>query len=140
LADQKSDEPVILARLVETIGQLPIFTLHFEIIESARFFENECGEIADSLHSAVDLILERSTNVLSVIHPHIYFPTYSNGLKDIGRFLRSSVHMKTPQDCRALCGGWTGKRIKPQNIKARLLQYNQDDCRTLNTSPNSSGA
>ena len=25
--------------------------------------------------------------MLSAIHPHVYFPTYSNGLKVIGRFL-----------------------------------------------------
>jgi hypothetical protein len=33
------------------------------------------------------MILARATNVLSVIHPHVYFPSYSNGLKEIGQFL-----------------------------------------------------
>ena len=43
--------------------------------------------VPESLHPTIDVILEQATNVLSVIHPHIYFPTYSNGLKEIGRFL-----------------------------------------------------
>src|SRR5262249_44393576 len=30
----------------------------------------------------VDRILDKAVNVLSVIHAHIYFPTFSNGLKD----------------------------------------------------------
>ena len=38
----------------------------------------------------VDKILNASVNILSLIYPHIYFPTYSNGLKDIGGYLGSS--------------------------------------------------
>jgi predicted RecB family nuclease len=34
-----------------------------------------------------DKILNASVNILSLIYPHIYFPTYSNGLKDIGGYL-----------------------------------------------------
>jgi hypothetical protein len=29
-------------------------------------------------------VLAAMTNVLAVIYPHFYFPTYSNSLKDIG--------------------------------------------------------
>ena len=35
----------------------------------------------------VDRLLENAVNVLSVIHASVYFPTFSNGLKDIGRHL-----------------------------------------------------
>ena len=31
-------------------------------------------------------ILSRVVNVLSLIYAHVYFPTYSNSLKDIGRY------------------------------------------------------
>jgi predicted RecB family nuclease len=37
--------------------------------------------------TASGLILNRSTNVLSMIYSNIYFPTYSNELKEIGRYL-----------------------------------------------------
>jgi predicted RecB family nuclease len=33
----------------------------------------------------VDKVLGRAVNVLSIIHPHVYFPTHSCSLKDIGR-------------------------------------------------------
>src|SRR5260370_38113396 len=32
-------------------------------------------------------LLARVVNVLSIVYTHIYFPTYSNSLKDIGRYL-----------------------------------------------------
>jgi hypothetical protein len=31
----------------------------------------------------VDAVLSALTNVLSIVYPHVYFPTYSNGLKDV---------------------------------------------------------
>jgi predicted RecB family nuclease len=36
---------------------------------------------------AVDSILRKSINVFSNFHGDVYFPTYSNKLKDIGRYL-----------------------------------------------------
>jgi predicted RecB family nuclease len=31
----------------------------------------------------IDAVLDALTNVLTVIYPHFYFPTYSNGLKEV---------------------------------------------------------
>jgi DNA-directed RNA polymerase subunit RPC12/RpoP len=130
-ADQKSDEPVILAQLVETIGQLPDFhVLHFGKYENVAL-KRIRARSPDSLHPAIDLILERSTNVLSVIHPHVYFPTYSNGLKDIGRFLQFERAHENATGLHSIVWrkSWDGNH--DPDIKARLIQYNQDDCREL---------
>src|SRR5215471_7807617 len=35
----------------------------------------------------VDAILSRLVNILGVVYTHFYFPTHSNGLKDIGQLL-----------------------------------------------------
>ena len=35
----------------------------------------------------VDRLLANAVNVLSAIHASVYFPTFSNGLKDVGRYL-----------------------------------------------------
>ena len=49
--------------------------------------ESRCPEaIEDSVF--LDRLIAESVNILSVIYTHIYFPTYSNGLKDIARYLR----------------------------------------------------
>jgi hypothetical protein len=36
---------------------------------------------------AVGRLIDTSVNLLAVIYGRIYFPTYSNGLKDIARLL-----------------------------------------------------
>ncbi|MCX6575217.1 MAG: TM0106 family RecB-like putative nuclease, partial [Candidatus Aminicenantes bacterium] len=100
-ADQESDEPAIFTQFAETICQLDNFRiLHYGDYETVALRRIK-ARLPECLHPKIDAILERATNVLSVIHPHIYFPTYSNGLKNIGRFL----------GCERT--------------------YNQDDCRTL---------
>jgi len=74
------------------------------------------------------MILERSVNVLSVVHPHIYFPTYSNSLKEIGRFLG---YARTEEDATGLQTiAWRKdwEASKEFGARNKLIQYNQDDC------------
>src|SRR4030042_6480019 len=86
-ADQESDEPAIFTQFAETICQLDNFRiLHYGDYESVALRRIK-ARLPECHHSKIDMVLERATNVMSVVYPHIYFPTYSNGLKDIGHFL-----------------------------------------------------
>src|SRR5260370_36803848 len=87
--------------------------------------------LPESLHPKLDIILERATNVLSVIHPHVYFPTYSNSLKEIRRFLGFVRNDKIATGLQSIVWRNTWNDNEAAEIKARLLQYNQDDCRAL---------
>jgi predicted RecB family nuclease len=133
-ADDTAEELEVFLQFVEAIGQLDDFrVLHFgnyEIIALRRMK----SKLPERLYPSVNAILERATNVLSLIHPHIYFPTYSNSLKDIGRFLG---FQRADADATGLQSiiwrhSWNGDRA--EEIKARLVQYNQDDCRELKIS------
>src|SRR6202021_558352 len=86
-ASDASQEPGIFVQFAEAVGDLTDFrVLHFGDYETVAFKRMK-AKLPESVHPRIDAILEHATNVLSVIHPHVYFPTYSNGLKDIGRFL-----------------------------------------------------
>ena len=69
--------------------------------------------------------------MLSIIHPHVYFPTYSNGLKDIGRFLGSNRTEPDATGLETIVWRNEWKKTGAAEFKTRLLQYNRDDCRTL---------
>jgi predicted RecB family nuclease len=130
-ADQKSEEPESFCRFAEAVCQLDDFrVLHFgdyEIVALRRMK----ARLPESLHPRIDAILERATNVLSVIHPHLYFPTYSNGLKDIGRFLGFQRADEDATGLQSILWRKTWNENRDPDIRARLLQYNQDDCREL---------
>lgn len=130
-ADQKSDEPTVFAQFVEAIRELPELRIfHYGKYERVALLRMK-AQLPEHSQPTVDALLERATNVLSVIHPHVYFPTFSNSLKEVGGFLglHRADESATGLQCIVWRNSWQGN--KAPDIKARLLQYNQDDCYTL---------
>src|SRR5205823_2346738 len=76
-------------------------------------------------------ILARVVNVLSLVHAHIYFPTYSNGLKGIGRYL--GFRWTTPDASGLQSIVWRKKWEETGSpvFKDRLTTYNLEDCAAL---------
>jgi hypothetical protein len=88
-ADDRSQEKAnwdACAQVVESFGDYTLY--HYGRYE-VRFLDH-MRELTDEDRAAtVDRIRARSCNVLATIYSHVYFPTYSNGLKDIGTLLES---------------------------------------------------
>src|SRR6266567_2061032 len=89
------------------------------------------ARLPECTHLKIDAMLERATNVLSVVHPHIYLPTYSNGLKDLGRFLGFERKHEGATGLQTIVWRRNWETTGDPDLKARLVQYNQDDCREL---------
>src|SRR5437660_6540924 len=71
------------------------------------------------------------TNLLSIIHPHVYFPTYSNSLKDISRFLGFQRPDENDTGLQTIVWRKSWEASRAVDTKAQLVQYNHDDCRAL---------
>jgi predicted RecB family nuclease len=127
-AEEKSDEPNIFAQFVEIVSALPDFRIyHFGNYETIAL-KRAKQKLPEHLRPKVDMSLKRSVNVLSVVHPHIYFPTYSNSLKEIGRFLG---YTRTDADATGLQTiAWRKdwEASKDFGARSKLTQYNKDDC------------
>jgi hypothetical protein len=130
-ANDKSEEPNTFSEFVEAVFQLSDFrVLHFGAYETVALKRMK-ARLPEFLRPKIDRILEQATNVLSVIHQHIYFPVYSNSLKDIGRFLGFDWTRENAAGLDAIVWRNSWNQAKASNIKTQLLQYNQDDCRAL---------
>ena len=130
-ADHESQEVDIFSQFVEAVCQwADSRILHFGRYETVALKRMK-ARLPESLHAKIDAILERATNVLSVIHPHVYFPVYSNSLKDIGHFLGFEWAHEEATGLQAILWRKNWNKTKSPDIKAQLLQYNQDDCRAL---------
>ena len=118
-AEHRAEEPEVFSKFVDTISQLDDFrVLHFgeyEIVALRRIK----SKLPEHLHPRINAILERATNVLSVIHPHIYFPTYSNALKDIGRFLGFQRTDDEATGLQSIIWRNTWNENRAEEIKAR---------------------
>jgi predicted RecB family nuclease len=83
------------------------------------------------LHSSLDEAISRCTNVLSTIRTRVYFPTYSNSLKEIGGFLGATWSVPSPSAIQTLVWRERWLQTKNQIWKKQLLKYNRDDCYAL---------
>jgi predicted RecB family nuclease len=77
----------------------------------------------------VDRIIDSSVNLLAVIYGRIYFPTYSNGLKDIARML--GFEWTWPQGSGAAGMLWRRcwELTSDDDLRRNLITYNIQDCR-----------
>ena len=70
-------------------------------------------------------------NILSVSYAKIYFPTYSNGLKEIAQYLGFQWSENDASGLNAIMwrAQWEGS--KDERLQQKLVTYNAEDCAAL---------
>jgi predicted RecB family nuclease len=77
----------------------------------------------------IDKLIETSVNLIDYIYGRIYFPTFSNSLKDIGRYLGCRWSWSHASGAAASLLRRTWEFSKDQALKRELVEYNIADCR-----------
>jgi Transposase IS66 family/RNase_H superfamily len=70
-------------------------------------------------------------NVLSVVRAHVYFPTYSNGLKDVAGFLGFRWSDPDASGLQSIVWRRRWEQSGEAALKHALTTYNLDDCAAL---------
>ena len=128
-ADDQEHEATILQQFLAVVGQYDDFVV-FTYGGYEKTFIKRMRKRARTKRP-VDQVLARIVNVLSIIYSHIYFPCYSNGLKDIGRWLGCSWSDDQPSGLQALVWRARWRANHDDELKSKLLEYNLDDCAAL---------
>jgi len=81
----------------------------------------------------VDRLIETSVNLVGCIYGKIYFPTYSNSLKEIGRFLGFEWGWPRASGAATLLLRRAWELGADDELKRELIAYNMDDCRAAAT-------
>jgi hypothetical protein len=81
--------------------------------------------------AAIGHIQARSYNVLAAIHSHVYFPTWSNGLKDVATFLGVRWSAADASGIQSMAWRLAWELNGDEAIKQQLLIYNREDCVAL---------
>ena len=76
-----------------------------------------------------EALTSNARNLLKSIYGQVYFPTYTNGLKDVAGFL--GFRWSDPGASGSLASLWRlGWELNQDDyVKQKLIQYNMDDCR-----------
>jgi predicted RecB family nuclease len=77
----------------------------------------------------VDRLIGTSVNLVGRIYGKIYFPTFSNSLKEIGRYLGFEWTWPQASGAAALLLRRAWELGVDEGLKRELIEYNMDDCR-----------
>jgi predicted RecB family nuclease len=77
----------------------------------------------------IDRLIESSVNLVTCMYGCVYFPTYSNSLKEIGRYLGYEWAWPHASGASAILMRKLWELSAQTDIKDLLVAYNMDDCR-----------
>ena len=128
-AETEDDEREIWAKCLGMVGELASPRLiHYGAYET-QFLKRMRTRYPDvGSPSVLDELVASALNLISIIYPHVYFPTYTNGLKEIATYLGHRWSSESPSGVAALAWRLQWEASREGNLKDRLIIYNAEDC------------
>src|SRR4029453_1684718 len=132
-ANARSEEQAIWAALLQTLAQID----HPQLIHYGSYETTFLKRMQARHRAAVEppaflaQLIAASVNVLSVIYAQIYFPTYSNSLKEIAQYLGFQWSESDASGLHTLMWRSQWECSKDSGLKQKLLTYNAEDCEAL---------
>jgi predicted RecB family nuclease len=133
-ADSVEDERKIWNEFIDILANIgnPVLIHYgsYETVFLRRMGDRYGTPAADSI---VARAVKKSVNLLSVIFAQVYFPTFSNRLKDIGHFLGARWTGPVTSGLQSLAYRLEWEQSLSPELKAALVAYNRDDCVAIET-------
>lgn len=131
-ADVAADEQRVWSTFLNILsGVVNPVLIHYGSFETT-FLKKMCerygGPAADS---AAAKAIASSVNLLSVIYAQVYFPAYSNGLKEIARFLGFEWTDASFSGLQSIAWRHLWEASHDPMVREKLIAYNIDDCEAL---------
>jgi predicted RecB family nuclease len=131
-ADNIEDEKRIWTEFLAILEKVhnPVL-IHYGSYETT-FLKRMCDRYGLPLagHQAATAV-KAAVNLLSVIFAQVYFPTSSNGLKDIGHFLGVKWSGPVISGLQSVACRLNWEQSRGPELKAALVAYNSEDCAAL---------
>ena len=131
-ADGANEEERIWADFLRILSGIenPVL-IHYGSFETT-FLARMCERYGEQPEgSAVAKAVESSVNLVSVVFGQIYFPTYSNGLKEIAGYLGFTWSGPTASGVQTIAWRNKWEAATTPSLKASILTYNAQDCEAL---------
>ena len=130
-ADTELDSQGIFHQFADLTDQFQDYRVfHYGDYDSTAIKRIAAGMPMDA-QERFNRILQKSVNVLSLVFPHVYFPTYSNGLKAIAPLVRSDSAPSKIIGLDSIVWRTNWESSNEPHLKEQLLEYNRTDCYAL---------
>lgn len=128
-ADDPSDEGRMWTECLATLSTINNAQLvHYGSYEGTFLRQMKKRYPTAGPANLLDQLMESAVNLLAIIYAQVYFPTYSNGLKDIAQHLGFSWSEPDASGLMALRWRREWDRSREPALKQRLIKYNAEDC------------
>jgi predicted RecB family nuclease len=132
-ADSPAEQQSIFLQFSRLVaGLAPCKLFHFGRYDSDAIKAMQSGLDEDSGRQ-MGTALGEATNVLTVIHSHVYFPVYRNSLKEIAGYLGFRWTESEVSGIQSIIFRDTWDASHDPALKERLVRYNREDCQALKT-------
>lgn len=132
-ANEISEEKEIWDLFIQTLAEIENPQLiHYGSYETVflKRMKERYGEVCEST-ALIEQLIMGSVNLLSIIYAQIYFPTYSNGLKEIAQYLGFRWSDGAASGLSSLLWRSKWEHSKDSELKRKLITYNAEDCEAL---------
>ena len=131
-ADDENGEKCIWDKFIDVLSATPnpriIHFGSYETVFLKRMSERH-GKLREN--SAAATAIGNAVNLLSFVFAHIYFPTFTNGLKEIAGYLGFQWSCALTSGLEAIVRRYRWEASKDPDEKHALLDYNREDCQAL---------
>ncbi len=131
-ADQEDTEGKIWLDFLRVLSQIenPVL-IHYGSFEST-FIKRMCDRYAEpAANSEMAVVLKSTINTLSFVYAQMYFPTFSNGLKEIAGYLGFTWSAPAASGLQSIMWRNKWEATKSPELKEILQTYNAEDCEAL---------
>ena len=131
-ADSRADEKEIWANFICVLSNIPNpILVHFGSYEKI-FLKKMCARYGEpSSEKPASKAIKNPVNLLGFIYSRVYFPTYTNGLKDIATFLGFSWTDSGAKGIHAIMWRNDWEQSSAFELKQKIVTYNAEDCEAL---------
>jgi predicted RecB family nuclease len=130
-AQTKADELSMFVQFLESVSTMTDYRVfHYGDYEKVAL-KRIIPRLPQHLQQVGRAILAESVNVLSFLYSHIYFPVYSNSLKQIGNYLGQAWSIPDSSGLKSIVWRMKWERSHDEKLKQMLVSYNHDDCLAL---------
>jgi predicted RecB family nuclease len=130
-ADDESQQVEIFAQLAELLTATTDGRVFHYGNYDAKAVRRMLSRVPGFCQEPLRAMLANSTNVLSIVSSHVYFPTLSNSLKDVANFLGFRWSSAEASGLQSVAWREQWEDVRDEALKTKILQYNRDDCLAL---------
>ena len=129
--NSKAEEQANMAKMISRISELSNYQIYHYGNYEIEFLKTMQKKLGESYKLAVDNILDRCYNLLSLLYRSVYFPSYNNSLKDIARCINFKWSENGATGLHSIYWREMWEKSKTSLLKEKLITYNKEDCNAL---------